>query len=231
MIVVRRSATNEIFSIICSIVDQMLSVVVAGVNRKLVMRSTHLTIVWSTGLVHWSTFLLMQLKPEALSSSLHVSQSSSSSTVWVWSQDTRTSGAFIITEVNDLLIDSAADRELLAHAVAMVVDVLKTNTVREETHIFRDCVDNQPCLAPDIMTRATTPNTHPVREETQNTVDCMVVQIFFAHTMKVVDLLIIRFTKHDIHSEQVFLMKGIMSLNMRLGSNMAPINRIGTSHP
>ena len=59
----------------------------------------------------------------------------------------------------------------------------------------------------------------------------MVVQIFFAQTMRVVDLVIIRFTTHDIHSEQVSFMKGIMSLNMRLGSNMAPINRIGTSHP
>ena len=52
MIVVRRSATKEIFSIICRIVDQMLSVVMSGVNMKLAMRSTHLTIVWSTGLVH-----------------------------------------------------------------------------------------------------------------------------------------------------------------------------------
>ena len=52
MIVVRRSATKEILSIICRIVDQMLSVVVGGLNRKLAMRSTHLTIVWRTGLVH-----------------------------------------------------------------------------------------------------------------------------------------------------------------------------------
>ena len=113
----------------------------------------------------------------------------------MWNQDTRRSDASSIQEVNDFFIDPAADWELQAHAVAMVVDVLKTSTVREEAHIFRDCVDNQPCLAQDMIERATAPNTRPVREGTQNTVDCMVVQVFFAHTVMVVDLLIIRLTR------------------------------------
>ena len=52
MIVVRRSATKEIFSIICRTVDQMPSVAVAGVSVKLAMRSTHLAIVWKISLVH-----------------------------------------------------------------------------------------------------------------------------------------------------------------------------------
>ena len=52
MIVVRRSATKEIFSIIRRIVDQMPSVVVAGVRVKLAMRSTHLATVWKISLVH-----------------------------------------------------------------------------------------------------------------------------------------------------------------------------------
>ena len=113
----------------------------------------------------------------------------------MWNQGSRRLIASSLQEVNDSFTDPAADWELLAHAVAMVVDVLKTSTVREEAHIFRDCVDNQPYLAQDMIDRATTPNTHPVREETQNTVDCMVVQVFFAHTVMVVDLLIIRLTR------------------------------------
>ena len=115
--------------------------------------------------------------------------------VRVWNQDTRISDVTSIREVNHFFVDSAADKELTAHAVTMVVDALKTSTVREEDHIFRDCVDNQPCLAQDMIERATAPNTHPVREGTQNTVDCMVVQVFFAHTVMVVDLLIIRLTR------------------------------------
>ena len=115
--------------------------------------------------------------------------------VRVWNQVTRTSDVTSIREVIHFFVDFAADRELFAHAVAMVVDVLKTSIAREEAHVFRDCVDNQPCLAQDMIERATAPNTHPVREGTQNTVDCMVVQVFFAHTVKVVDLLIIRLTR------------------------------------
>ena len=72
---------------------------------------------------------------------------------------------------------------------------MKTSTVREEAHIFRDCVDNQPCLAQDMIEKTAAPNTQPVIEGTQSTVDCMVVQVFFAHTVMVVDLLIIRLTR------------------------------------
>ena len=133
--------------------------------------------------------------------------------------------------MNALLIDSVADREVLAHAAVLVMDVLRTDIVREETHLFRDCVDNQPCLAPDIMTKTTTPNAHPVREETLNTVDCMVVQMLLAQIMRVVDLVISSLITHDVHSEQVTFMEGIISLNMRRGSNMTNITRIGTSQP
>ena len=49
--------------------------------------------------------------------------------------------------------------------------------------------------------------------------------------MKVVDLLSIRLIRRDIHSEQVVLMKGMISLNMSFGSIMAPNTRIGISHP
>ena len=133
--------------------------------------------------------------------------------------------------MNALLIDSVADRELLAHAAALVTDVLRTDIVREETHLFRDWVDNQPYIAPDIMIRTTTRNAHPVREETLITVDCMVVQTPLAQPMRVVDLAISGLITHDIHSEQVTFMEGIISLNMRRGSNMTNITRIGTSQP
>ena len=115
--------------------------------------------------------------------------------VRVWNQVTRTSDVTSIREVIHFFVDFAADRELFAHAVAMVVDVLKTSIAREEAHVFRDCVDNQPCLAQDMMEKMAAPNTQPVGEGTQNTVDCMVDQVFFAHTVMVVDLLIIRLTR------------------------------------
>ena len=154
-----------------------------------------------------------------------------SSCAWVRGLDTCASGAFVVAEVNALLIDSVADREVLAHAAVLVMVVLRTDIVREETHLFRDWVDNQPCLAPDIMTKTTTSNAHPVREEILNAVDCMVVQMRLAQIMRVVDLVISSLITHDVHSEQVTFMEGIISLNMRRGSNMTNINRIGTSHP
>ena len=94
-----------------------------------------------------------------------------------------------------VFVDFAADRELFAHVVAMVVDVLNTSIAREEAHVFRDCVDNQPCFAQDMMEKMAAPSTQPVRGGIQNTVDCMVVQMFFAHTVIVVNLLIIRLTR------------------------------------
>ena len=226
MIVDMRTAISEIFSMICSNVDQILPVVVVGVTRRLVMRSTHFTIVWSTCLVHWPIVLLMLLRPEALSSS-----SSSSSCAWVRSQDICALGAIVVAEVNALFIDPVADRKVLVPAVVQVMVVLRTDIVREETLLFRDWVDNQPYLAPDIMIKTTTPNAHPVREETLNTVDCMVVQAPLAQLMRVVDLVISSLITHDVHSEKMTFMDGIRSLNMRRGSKMTNITRIGTSQP
>ena len=40
--------------------------------------------------------------------------------VRVWNQDTRISDVTSIREVNNFFVDFAADRELFAHAVAMV---------------------------------------------------------------------------------------------------------------
>ena len=81
------------------------------------------------------------------------------------------------------------------------------------------------------MIKTITLNTHPFREETLNTVDCMVVQAPLAQLMRVVDLVISSLIIHDVHSEQVTFLEGIRSLNMRRGSNMTNITRIGTSQP
>ena len=115
--------------------------------------------------------------------------------VRVWNQVARTSDVTNIREVIHFFVDFAADRELFAHVVAMVVDVLKTSIAREEAHVFRDCADNQPSFAQDMMEKMAAPNTQPVREGIHNTVDCMAVQVFFAHTVIVVNLLIIRLTR------------------------------------
>ena len=133
--------------------------------------------------------------------------------------------------MNALLIDSVADREVLAHAAVLVMDVLRTDIVREETHLFRDCVDNQPCLAPDIMIKTITLNTHPVREETLNTVDCMVVQASLVQFKRIVNLVISSLIVPDVHSEPATIMEGIRSLKMRCGANMIIISRIGISQP
>jgi hypothetical protein len=63
MIVEMGSAISEIFSRNCSNVDQSPPVSVVGVTRRLVLRSTHFTIVWNNGLVHRPTVLLMLLRP------------------------------------------------------------------------------------------------------------------------------------------------------------------------
>ena len=197
MIVEMRSAISEIFSRNCSNVDHSPPVSVVGVTRRLVMRSTHFTIVWNTGLVHRPTVLLMLLRPEALSSS-----PSSSSCAWIRSQGICALGALVVAEVNALFIDPVADRRVLVPAVVQVMVVLRTDIVREETLLFRDWVDNHPYLAQDIMIKTITLNTHPVREETLNTVDCMVVQASLVQFMRVVNLVISSLIVPDVHSEQ-----------------------------
>ena len=70
--------------------------------------------------------------------------------VRVWNQVARTSDVTSIRDVIHFFVDFAADRELFAQVVAMVVDVLNTSIAREEVHSFRDCVDDQLYFAQDM---------------------------------------------------------------------------------
>ena len=81
------------------------------------------------------------------------------------------------------------------------------------------------------MIKTITLNTHPFREETLNTVDCMVVQASLVQCMRVVNLVISSLIAPDVSSEQATIMEGIRSLKMRRGSNMVKITRIGISQP
>ena len=88
-----------------------------------------------------------------------------------------------------------------------------------------------PYLALDIMSKTSTLNIHPVRDEAPTTVACMVDQASLVQFKRLVNLVISSLIVPVVHSEPASIMDGIRSLKMRRGSTMTMITRIGIIQP